>query len=195
MAKAEATGGATPDLSDGEFSRDTVLEVLSNQRRRFALHALKHCDEDRMSLRELSERVASWELEKPAEQLTYKERKRIQNALRQFHLPKMDDEGFVEYDAMRGTIELTDTASEQEFYVDVLPKRGVPWGLYYLGLSAVSVVTLVGTHLALFPFSLLTPTAWCVFVATALTVSSIGHFYDNYYRMRLGKRETPPEVE
>jgi len=196
MSKAES--GADPELpsdpGESEFTRENVLEVLSNRRRRYALHYLKHRGDGPVDLRELSERVASWELEKDAEQLSYQERKRVQNALRQFHLPKMDDCGFVEYDATRGTTRLTDGAAEQEFYVDVLPKRGIPWGLYYLGLSALSVVTLAGGTFGVFPFALLTPTLWCVFFVTALSVSSLGHFYDNYYRMRMGTREKPPEV-
>jgi hypothetical protein len=196
MSRAEPKGASelSPGPAESGFTRETVLEVLSNQRRRYALHYLKHRSGDTVDLRELSERVASWEQEKSVKQLSYQERKRVQNALRQFHLPKMDDCGFVEYDATRGTTRLTDGAAEQEFYVDVLPKRGIPWGLYYLGLSAVSVVSLAAGLSAVYPLSLFTPTLWCVFFATTLTVSSVGHFYDNYYRMRMGTREKPPEV-
>jgi hypothetical protein len=41
---------------------------------------------------------------------------------------------------------------------------------------------------------MLSPLTYGVFFATALLVSSAGHFYDNYYRMRLGAQEQPPEA-
>ncbi|MFB6107088.1 MAG: hypothetical protein ABEJ70_08960 [Halobacteriaceae archaeon] len=178
-----------------DFSRDTVLDVLSNQRRRFAIHALKRRRGETVPLRALAEQVAAWEYDKPADRLTHKERKRVQNALRQFHLPKMDDLGFVEFDATRGTVRLTDEASSCDFYVDVLPERGIPWGLYYLALSAASVLSLGGVWAHLPLFSAVRPLVWGIFFVTVLGASSLGHFYDNYYRMRVGARETPPEVE
>jgi DNA-binding transcriptional ArsR family regulator len=176
------------------LARDDVLDVLSNERRRYAMHFLKRHPEERVSLGKLSEHVAGWELDKPVDQLSYKERKRVQNALRQFHLPKMEERGFVVFDTRDGTVRLTETATRQEFYVDVLPRRGIPWGLYYIGLSVLSIVSLLGTWFALYPFTLLSPLAWCVGFAVMLTVSSVGHFYDNYYRMRLGAREKPDDV-
>lgn len=38
------------------------------------------------------------------------------------------------------------------------------------------------------------PLTWCLFFVFVLSVSSVGHFYDNYYRMRLGAQKRPPEV-
>jgi hypothetical protein len=183
------------DLSDEthDFSRDGMLEVLSNRRRRFAVHVLKQRREA-VTVSDLAERIAGWENDKDAEHLTYQERKRVRNALRQFHLPKMDDYGFVEYDSQRGTVRLTDAAASTDFYVDSLTGRDVPWGLYYLGLSGLSAVCLAGIWLQVYPFTLLSEFAWGVFFVIALTVSSAGHFYDNYYRMRLGARDEPPEV-
>jgi len=171
-----------------------MLEVLSNRRRRFAIHALKQQDGGRVSVSELTEQVASWENDKERDRLTHKERKRVRNALRQFHLPKMDDHGFVEYDARRGTISLTDAAADTDFYIDSLTGRDIPWGVYYLGLSAISAACLVALWLDVYPIAMLDPLQWGVFFVTALSVSSLGHFYDNYCRMRLGVREEPPEV-
>jgi hypothetical protein len=193
MSTTRASAGTETELPE-ELERDVVLDVLSNKRRRFVVHYLKRQDGNRVSDSELAKQVASWESDKPVAELDYTDRKRVRNALRQFHLPKMDEMGFVEYDEREGTAALSPAASEEDFYVDVLPKRGIPWGLYYLGLSIVVSVILVGTVLSVPPFSLLPPEAWCLFVSTGLLVSSLGHFYDNYYRMRLGARETPPEV-
>lgn len=199
MAKSQSSSGSSKGALDGpedqELDRDTVLEVLSNKRRRYVIHELKRQNGRSVSDGDLAERIAAWELDKPTNELDYKERKRVKNALRQFHLPKMEETGFVEYDQRAGTVTLSYAAAEQDFYVDVLPKRGIPWGLYYLGFSTVSVFALTGAMLSVPPLSGLSPLGWCVFFATALAVSSVAHFYDNYYRMRLGARESPPDIE
>jgi hypothetical protein len=86
-------------------------------------------------------------------------------------------------------------AAETDFYVDSLTGREIPWGVYYLGFSVLSSICLIGLLSGVYPFVLLSPLAYGVFFVTALSVSSVGHFYDNYYRMRLGTRDTPPEVD
>lgn len=187
----------SPGEGDGseELSRDDTLEVLSNQRRRFVVHYLKRRNGNSTDVSELADRVASWENDKPVDELTHRERKRVRNALRQFHLPKMDDYRFIDYDSRRGTVELSDAAANTSFYVDSLSGGGIPWGVYYLGFSAMSAVCLAGLWFEVFPFSLLTPLTCGLFFVTALFVSSVGHFYDNYYRMRLGTRDRPTEVD
>jgi len=199
MAKSQSSPGSSKGALEGpedhELDRDVVLDVLSNERRRYVIHELKRQNGKPVSDGDLAERIASWELEKPIDELNYKERKRVKNALRQFHLPKMEETGFVEYDQRAGTVTLSYAAAEQDFYVDVLPKRGIPWGVYYIVFSAVSAVVLTGAMLSIPPFSTLSSLSWCVFFAVALAVSSVAHFYDNYYRMRLGAREEPPDLE
>ncbi|MFB6161155.1 MAG: hypothetical protein ABEJ61_08265 [Haloferacaceae archaeon] len=196
MSKAEAKA-ATRESSTGvaDFSRDTTLELLSNRRRRFTIHFLKQRNGGPVSVSELADRVASWENAKEESELTHKERKRVRNALRQFHLPKMAEYGFVEYESQRGRVELSDAAARANFYVDSLTGGEVPWGVYYLGLSALSAVCLVGLWMEVGPFTAVTPITWGVFFVTTLVVSSVLHFYDNYYRMRLGARDEPPEVQ
>jgi len=187
-----ATGTGSADDSP-RLGRDVVLEILSNRRRRFVVHYLKH-NGDSATLGDLSEQVAAWEASKPPDRLDYRERKRVRNALRQFHLPKMADEGFVEFDRDRGTVALSTAAADRAFYVDVVPDRGVPWGAYYLGLAGLSVLLLGAVAANAGPLSAITPIGWCAFLAAALVVSSAAHFYDTRYRMRLGAREAPPEV-
>lgn len=172
-----------------------MFEVLSNRRRRFVIHYLKQHDGEQVTVSELAEQVACWENGKDIERLSYRERKRVRNALRQFHLSKMADHGFVEFDPKRGTVELTEAASDADFYVDLLAGGGLPWSVYYLGLSAFSIVGLLVVWSGVSLFSFLSPLMYSSFLVTALTVSSIGHFYDNYYRMRLGSRDRPSEVD
>lgn len=193
MATTTAHTPTSTDLEETPLEREEILDILSNRRRRYALHYLTWNGRE-TPLRELAEHVAAWENKVEVDQLSYAERKRVQNALHQFHLPKMDDHGFVEYDARRARVALTARTAETDFYVDVLPSRDVPWGLYYLGLSGVSLVVLGGAALQFPPFSIAAPLTWCLFFVLVLSVSSVGHFYDNYYRMRLGAQKRPPEA-
>lgn len=194
MSKSASPNPEQPPAIREEFSRDTTLDVLSNRRRRFTIHFLKQQPRGSADVSELSDRVASWENDKAVDELTHSERKRVRNALQQFHLPKMVEEGFVEYERDAGLVELTDRAASANFYVDSLTGGDVPWGVYYLGFSLLSAVCLVGHWLGVPPFDGLPLMGYTVFFVTALLASSVGHFYDNYYRMRLGARAEPPEV-
>lgn len=197
MSKTRSTTGDPSGTGTaGEstaFSRDTVLEMLSNQRRRFVIHALKRANGE-LSVSELAEQVASWEYDKPVDRLEHQERKRVRNALRQFHLSKMAEYGFIEYDASRGVVSLSEEAERANFYVDSLTGGDVPWGVYYLALSVLATVAIGGVYLGVPPFSWISPIGYGVFLVGTLLVSSVGHCYDNYYRMRLGAREKPAEV-
>jgi hypothetical protein len=183
-----------PSRAD-DLDSDEVIDVLSNKRRRYALHFLKRQANGESDLRDLSESVAAWEYDKPAERLDYEERKRVQNALRQFHLPKMEECGFVAFDRQRNAVELTAAAEGRDFYVDVLWNREVPWGLYYIGISAIGLLCVGCVWFEVPPLTAVAPAAWMLFFVTVVSLSSVAHFYDNYYRMRLGAREVPPEVE
>lgn len=194
MSTAATSGQDSSELGENDFSSDELLEVLSNQRRRFVIHHLKQRRDGLVTVSDLAEQVAAWEYGKPPGQLTHRERKRVRNALRQFHLPKMDDYQFVEYDKQRGTVRLTEVAANANFYVDSITGGDIPWSVYYLGLAALSAVSLVGLWLGAPPFDVLSPLTCGLFFVTALVVSAAGHCYDNYYRMRLGAREAPPEV-
>jgi len=195
MQHAEQRNRASAADDGQKLSQDELLTILSNQRRRFAIHYLKQHDHTELTVTELSEQVAGWENDKQIEELTRTERKRVRSALRQFHLPKMADSGVIEYDTARGMVSLTEATENANFYVDSLTGRAIPWGVYYLGFSALSAACLVGLWIGLYPLTLLSPYMYGVFFVTALAVSSLGHFYDNYYRMRLGARDKPLEVE
>lgn len=194
MSKSPKTILRLPSRENQTLSRDATLEVLSNQRRRFVVYYLKR-NGGHATVSELTDHVAGWENDKPNEEVTHRERKRVANALRQFHLPKMAEHGFVEYDAQRGTATLTETVSNTNFYIDSLTDNDIPWGLYYLGFSSLSAICLLGILAGLHPFSLVSPVLFSQFFVTALVASSVGHCYDNYYRMRLCARARPPEME
>lgn len=80
-------------------SVDEFYETLSSQRRRELLYVLRSADAETVELSELASIVAAWEqdIDDPAT-VTYDDRKSIQTAISQHHVPKLADAGLVDYD-------------------------------------------------------------------------------------------------
>lgn len=171
-------------LSEGE-----IFEVLSNERRRYAYTYLKRHGGTWVDLRELSTSVAAWENEKHPKELTTAERKRVQTALQQFHLPKMDDLGFVDYDRTRGTVRLSKETAGYDIYLDIVPGLDVSWGWYYLGLSVLNGVFLGAVWADLGPLAALDPLTVAVFAILTLGASALVHALTNAKQHRLGVGE------
>jgi len=187
---------ATPldDLGEPSvLSRDEVFDILSNQRRRHTLHFLKQRNDDKAELRELSTQVAAWENRKSAEGVTSDERRRVYTSLQQFHLPKLDRNRVVEYDDRRGSVELTGNATDLDVYLDVVEAGDVPWSLYYVGLSGLSLALLGVVALGIYPLTLVPGLVWGVFVAALFGMSALAHAYHDR-RMHLGAEGPPPDL-
>lgn len=175
-----------------QFSREDVFEALSNERRRYALHYLQWASGP-VGLEELSRRVASWENDAPVDDLTAAEEKRVRTALAQFHLPRLEDDGFVRYDRDRRTVALTDDAAELRVYVDVVPAGDVPWAVVYLALAAVSGALVSAVGVGVEPFASLPDLSLSAFAVVSFGVAALSHTYVSA-RKRLGATRTPPEV-
>ncbi|MFB6167905.1 MAG: hypothetical protein ABEJ43_03560 [Haloferacaceae archaeon] len=94
--------------ASGPLTRDDLFEALDNRRRRYTIHYLQERGDDApVDLSDVSTQVAAWELEEDPDQIGYSDRKNVHTALYQFHAPKLDDLGLVEYNKRRGAIELT----------------------------------------------------------------------------------------
>jgi DNA-binding transcriptional ArsR family regulator len=167
------------------LSRDDVFEVLSNARRRCALHYLKQHDGRRVELRELVDHIAAWENDTTTEKIGGDERKRVYTALRQNHLPKLDEAGIVDYAQRRGEVELTENAREVQMYLEYVPEDDIPWSQYYLGLSAVCAALVAATWGNIFPFGGLSGTALATIVVALFALSGLVHAYQSR-KNRLG---------
>lgn len=186
--------GETPtddDHGEDGLSEDDLFEILSNSRRRYALHALSS-DGGEWEIGYLAEQVAAWENETSIDEVTRAERKSVYTALQQLHLPKMDDIGFVEYDKDRGTVRPTDAKDDVDIYLDVVRGDDIPWNEYYLGLSAVMAGLVVVAWLDIFPFSEIGDIVWASVVVAVFAVSSLVH-YHLQNEMRFGEG-SPPTV-
>jgi DNA-binding transcriptional ArsR family regulator len=133
--------------------RDQTFETLSNPRRREALRYLRTREDDNpVSIRDLAEQIAAWENDLPTVEVTYKQRKRVYTSLYQSHLPRLHRYGFIEYDADRGTIELTPQAEALDIYLEVVPAGYLPWSDVYLGTSMTVATLVVALYFVPIPF-------------------------------------------
>jgi len=174
--------------TDDSPGRGEVFDLLSNHRRRYAIHFCKQ-QEGPVTLSDLAEQVAAWELDKTIEELEWNERKRVYTSLQQTHLPTLEDAGMIVYED--GEVELTDRAKELDVYLDVVPGGSIPWGIYYLGLSAIAFGVLGGVWLEILPTETIPTVGWAALVVLSFAVSAVVHVYQNR-RYRLGELEAPP---
>ena len=180
---APATGSDAP----GALSNEALLEVLSNRRRRYALHHLKRTGET-VSVGDLARIVAGWENDKPPEAVSGAERKRVYTALHQQHLPKMDELGLVEFDRSRGEVTVAPAVRDRRIYADVAAASAVPWAAAYLAVGGVGSVAIPGSWL-------LAGGTWLpvvVSVAVSLVVVGLALRQDRYERrLSIGVGDPP----
>jgi len=140
--------------TETELSKDKIFHLLQTPRRRYVLRYLKEFD-GVVEMRDLAEQVAAWENDTTVQALTSDERQRVYIPLYQSHLPKLDEEGIIEYNQSRGTVERTKLADQLDQYLIVDEQTGddeestgqVSWELYYLGVSVFSTALLAGAVL------------------------------------------------
>lgn len=175
-----------------ELSEDDVFEMLSNRRRRFVIHALKHA-EGAVGIAELSTDVTAWELDVDPSEVTYDDRRNVYTTLKRTHLPKLEEKNVVTVDEDTCRVEPTPALENLDIYVEVLSSREVPWSLYYAGLAGVATALLLAVSTGTPGFGALDPLGVGIFITTAFAVSSAVHYIIGR-RTRLGSTEKPPEL-
>ena len=186
---------ASSSEREGEesLSKQTVFDILSNERRRYVLHHLLSKDGE-ADLRDLSLQVAAWENELEPDDVSRQQRKRVYATLRQTHLPRMAEAGIIEYDEDRSIATVTSQVEDIELYLDVVPKRELSRSEFYLGLSAAATALLAAVWIGAYPFVLLPDVVWMAVVVLAFLLSAAVDTYFARYR-RLGSRGSPPGAD
>lgn len=136
------------------LTKDQIFHLLQNERRRLALQYLRG-KEGKVKMRDIAEQVAAWEHDTTVQALSSDERQRVYIPLYQNHLPKLDEEGVIEYNQSRGIVERTPAADELDPYIvddesttetpaplDQDAASATPWPTYYLATSLFSTVLL-----------------------------------------------------
>lgn len=174
--------------TDSDSKKGDIFDLLSNQRRRYTIHYCKRENEP-VTIGDLAEHVAAWELDKEVAELTSAERKRVYTSLQQTHLPTLERADVIEFDDR--TIELTDEAAALDVYLDVVPADSIPWGVYYLGLAVLGGVIIGGLWLEVVPAGTVSELGWATMVFVLFAFSAVVHVVQSR-RMRLGEMERPP---
>ncbi|WP_458189729.1 DUF7344 domain-containing protein [Haladaptatus sp. NG-WS-4] len=185
---ATDTYDVATEESPEPLSRDKIFHILQTQRRRFALRYLKDTDGP-VEMRDIAEQVAAWENNTTVRALSSNQRQRVYIALYQSHLPKLDNEGIIEYNKSRGVVERGPLADQFDPYLD-LPgddtdeveledERDIPWLAYYRRISAVGVVTVLASWLGIPPISFVPNLVWGVALVSAFAVLSVAQLVAN----------------
>jgi hypothetical protein len=125
-----------------ELDEADIHDVLRNDRRRLVIERLQAVEDGSESVRDLSERIATEESgESPPPRNI---RQSVYVSLHQTHLPKLDDLGIVAYDSDSKRVRLAECADEVAVYMEVVPRNGISWAEYYLGVGLLGVGVSVG---------------------------------------------------
>lgn len=176
------------------ISKDDYYHLLSNNRRRYALHYLEQ-NGGQATLGNLSEQIAAWENEVDIPEVTADQRKCVYTALQQVHLPRMEEYDVVAFDRRAGEVELDRAAEELDIYLEVVEEKDIPWSEFYLGLAAVNLAVLAAVALNLMPVTGIPDLGWGLFVNMTFVITGLCHHYIGQREMLLGADESPPEVD
>lgn len=161
-----------PNASDGEhpseyakncsmINRDarppTVLDgeaygLLGNRRRRYLLYCLLDYGGE-TSLSSAVDTVTAWESDCSVEEVRSTDRRCVYSTLRRSHLPRLETEAVVTYDADAGVVALGPDAEEVTCWLDHDDDER-EWSRYYLAISGVAAVLLVPEFVATLPLLL-----------------------------------------
>lgn len=167
-----------------------MYDILSNQRRRYAVHAIKQHRRP-IELGALADRVSAWEGESISDDVPIKRRKSVYTALQQVHLPKMDRAEIVEFDKDAGVIEPTQKLKELDIYLEFVENNEIPWHQFYLGLALIHAAVLVALWIDVWPLTIVSGYVWGGLLVATFILSAVLH---NYYMQgkRLGSQIKPP---
>lgn len=152
MAQYDDSVSGQPAVSSpgpASVSPDDLFHTLQNERRRLVIrYLLEHSGS--ADVPSLVDQIGAWEQETAVEALPEEQRQRIYVDVYQSQLPKLDAQGFVDYDQSRGIVEPTETLQTLEPYLQVgtaaedesATALDAPWHGYYALATAVSVLLL-----------------------------------------------------
>jgi hypothetical protein len=95
---------------------DTIFDLLSKERRRYALYYLEE-EGGKVPVEELVETVAEWEAS--GEEVPDEKYRRVRISLQHRDLPKSTDAEFVEYDADEGVVQVSGMSLEADAVISI----------------------------------------------------------------------------
>ena len=102
-----------------ETSVDGILELISHQRRRAILDLLLTHDRP-LTITDLRNEVVEKEQSTKITEIPREQVKQVHISLHHVHVPKLEEEGIVNYDSSRNIVEPTEKLSQLERFLDWL---------------------------------------------------------------------------
>ena len=158
-------GNAQPDLAAVD-----IHDVLSNERRRMVLSILHEADGGTTTARDLSEQIAEMETGQSPPPRNIRQSAYV--SLHQTHLPKLDELGIIDYDESAKTVTLTDRAKQVSIYMETVPRYGISWSEYYVGVSALGLLLVVAGLIGTPVLGAVGPTTWGALALLLVGVSA-----------------------
>jgi hypothetical protein len=140
---------------------------------------------------DLATQIAAWENEVSVNEVTSKQRRRVYNALKQTHIPELEETGVVKVE--RREVKLTEHAGKLDMYLEVVSGSEVPWSEYYLALGVGSLALLIPVSLNIGPFAFIPGATAGIFVTVAFLISAATNYHFQHEDL-LGSHEKPPEL-
>lgn len=116
---AHSSDEPAPEAASEEMptlSSDEIFHILQTNRRRDTIRYLLE-EDGPVKMRDVAEYVAARENETTVAKLSSTERQRVYIPLYQSHLPKLDEEGVIEYNQPRGIVHPTEQLDTFEPYI------------------------------------------------------------------------------
>ncbi|MDS0294791.1 DUF7344 domain-containing protein [Halogeometricum luteum] len=184
------TVGTTRRGDEDSLDQSDIHDVLRNDRRRHVIERLQSSEEAE-TVADLAEYIGAVESgESPPPRNV---RQSVYVSLHQTHLPKLDELGIVTYDSDRKTVALAEAADEVTVYMEVVPKYGISWAEYYLGLGLLGLLSILGSGIGVPTLSAAGPAVLGGVFFLLLVVSSTYQLVDQRSSVfhRFGADDTP----
>jgi hypothetical protein len=172
----------------GDWSRDTLFEVLSNSRRRYILSRVRVADGP-VELSEIAREIGAREHQVSPAALDQTDKKRVYVSLYQTHLPKLESVGLVAYDEDSKSVSVTDRTGEIDRVLGTVPPA-YRWYRVNGALSVLSGTVLTGSAFDISVLATLPPLEAGLGVVTAIIGATILQALD--WTRRADAR--PPEL-
>lgn len=178
LTRTEKSDQLEDAVQPESISRSEIFEILSNDRRQYVIRfLLEKRAGDSVPLGEVVDYVAERENNVSNDELDTVQRKRVYTALRQCHLPKLDDYGVVNYDNLRSEVEVGNGIDEIQQYLDYDPETAVPWSNCYLGLSLVTTLAVLFSLAGVYPFSVVSNEILMIAIIVSFAATAGAHTY------------------
>lgn len=184
------TVGTSRRGDEDSLDQSDIHDVLRNERRRHVIERLQSSDEAE-TVADLAEYIGAVESgESPPPRNV---RQSVYVSLHQTHLPKLDELGIVTYDSDAKTVALAEAADEVTVYMEVVPKYGISWAEYYLGLGFLGLLSLLGSGIGVPTLSSVGPALLSGVFFLLLVVSATYQLVDQRSSVlhRLGADDDP----